>query len=113
MIGVGLARITGIASEQNHSLPHTYALSPNYPNPFNPRTTFQYQLAAPARVEIAIYNLLGQKIQVLLHEMRAPGFYEIQWDGQDQAGLPVASGIYFCVLRTPQCELKQKLVLLR
>ena len=71
----------------------------NYPNPFNPVTTICYYIPdigpKPAKVEIIIYNLLGAKIRTLVSEYKYPGEYRVVWDGKDDAGNELASGIYF------------------
>jgi len=76
-----------------------YSLSQNYPNPFNPVTTICYYIPdigpKPAKVEIIIYNLLGSKIRTLVSEYKYPGEYRVVWDGRDDEGNDVASGIYF------------------
>ena len=76
-----------------------YSLSQNYPNPFNPVTTICYYIPdigpKPAKVEIIIYNLLGSKIRTLVSEYKYPGEYRVVWDGRDDSGKDVSSGIYF------------------
>ena len=72
-----------------------FELSQNYPNPFNLSTIINYHLAQPARVEIAIYNILGQKIQTLVNEKQQSGTHTITWDGTDAAGNVVSSGIFY------------------
>ena len=80
--------------------PAEFALQPNYPNPFNPATTIRYQLPEAAEVEVLIFNTLGQKLRTLqaLATQNA-GYYELYWDGTDDRGSAVASGIYFYQLR--------------
>ena len=112
LIGAGLDRATKILTQDGEK-PKTFALSPNYPNPFNPMTTLDYEVAELSHVEITIYNLLGQKIKLLLDEMQSPGFYQVRWNGRDQSEQPVAAGIYFCLLKTPQLQIKRRLLLLR
>jgi hypothetical protein len=76
-----------------------YSLSQNYPNPFNPVTTICYSIPElgpkPAKVDIMIYNLLGERIRTLVSDYRYPGEYRVMWDGRDDKGEAVASGIYF------------------
>ncbi len=93
--------------------PQTLHLLQNYPNPFNPQTTIRYQLPAPAQVEVAIYNLQGRKICMLVDRKQAPGFYEMLWEGGDEEGLPVASGIYFYRLQAGKNIQTKKMLLVR
>jgi len=86
-----------IAAVENNELvgsPETYSLSPNYPNPFNPETFIQYQLPEPSKVTIKIYNMMGQEIKVLVDAEKDAGHFTVRWDGKDNIGRTVASGIY-------------------
>ena len=74
--------------------PETSMLLSNYPNPFNPVTQLRYQLAEAGIVELVIYDILGRKIRTLLNNFQEAGFYEMQWDGKNDAGIQTASGIY-------------------
>jgi hypothetical protein len=76
-------------------LPTVFALYQNYPNPFNPSTTIRYEIPKPAKVELHIYNILGQRVKTLVSEERLPGRYSIVWNGQTNNGMQVASGVYF------------------
>jgi hypothetical protein len=92
--------VVGIDDDSNHpEVPAQFRLLQNYPNPFNPQTTIGYQLPTAAKVELAIYNILGQKIRSLISERQTAGSYEIRWDGKNDAGIPVASGIYLYKLK--------------
>ena len=84
-----------VSVKQEESHPVTYALLQNYPNPFNPSTTIRYAIPEQQQVSIRIYNSLGQLVTTLLNnELRASGRYEITWNGTDDAGHTVASGLY-------------------
>ena len=76
-------------------LPKTFALDQNYPNPFNPTTTISYQLPEPRDVTLVVYNILGQTVKSLVNDMQASGRYSIQWDGRNDLGNTVATGVYF------------------
>ena len=78
--------------------PSGYMLYPNYPNPFNPTTTIQYRLPEAGSVQFLILNVLGQEIIKLQNEVQPPGNHEVQWNGLDQAGNPVDTGVYFARL---------------
>jgi hypothetical protein len=88
-------------------------LSPGHPNPSNASTLISLQLALAGEVELEIYDLLGQRVRVLAGEELAPGIHQRRWDGRDQRGLPVASGVYFCRLRTSSQVFSQRLLLLK
>ena len=78
------------------STPREFALHQNFPNPFNPDTTIKYDLAESADVTLQIYNVLGQVIRTLVaSEAQNAGRYQIRWNGMDDRGVPVSSGIYF------------------
>ncbi len=81
----------------NVNVPMDFSLSANFPNPFNPNTTIQYSLpAGEHRVNLDIYDITGQCIKTLIrNQSLGAGYYQIRWDGTDNAGKPVASGAYF------------------
>jgi hypothetical protein len=99
--------------------PPMYQLSQNYPNPFNSETVIWYYLPdvgyQPAKVEITIYNLLGKRVKSLVNGREYPGEHKIRWDGKDDSGKEVASGIYFYRFKVSGLELvkPKKMVLLR
>ena len=78
------------------ALPGAYALSKNFPNPFNPTTTIQYAIPAngAGHVELVIYNINAQKVRTLVNETADAGFYSVVWDGRNDVGEAVSSGIY-------------------
>lgn len=77
-----------------HGIPKDNALKQNVPNPFNPSTSIGYQLSRDGMVELAVYSVLGQKVRVLVDEFREAGFHTVVWDGTDNLGRKVASGVY-------------------
>ncbi len=81
------------------SYPLTYRLSQNYPNPFNGSTTIQYEIpddrTTGAKIAIQIFNILGQRVKTLLNAPQDPGTYTITWNGTDDHGNFVSSGVYF------------------
>lgn len=93
------------------SLPETYSLSVNYPNPFNPTTTVQYVLPQAGNVTIEVYNTLGQKVQTLMDEFQSAGYHSIQWDGKNQIGEAVASGTYLYKMQSGNFVQTQKMLL--
>ena len=75
--------------------PQNFTLMQNYPNPFNPSTTIQYHLNQKGTVNISVYNLSGQKIRQLVDSNQDPGQHSVSWDGKDEKGIAVGSGMYF------------------
>ena len=88
------------------------ALSINFPNPFNPQTTIPYTLAETTNVKITIYNILGQKIRTLLDGQKVPGAYSVVWDGRDEQGRSVSSGVYLCKFAAGNYQTVQRMMLL-
>ncbi len=80
------------------AIPKSIKLFQNYPNPFNEQTLIRFQLPKAAQVKIEIYNVLGQKIRTLLFEPKTAGVHTIKWDGKDNFGRSVGSGVYFISL---------------
>jgi Tol biopolymer transport system component len=81
--------------------PLEFALQGNYPNPFNPSTSIQFSLATAGKVNLSIYNVAGQKIRELVSNTEmTPGIHRVLWDGHDDLGKPVSSGIYLSRLET-------------
>lgn len=90
-------------------------LLPNQPNPFNPETTIHYRLAGSERQEtqLAIYNIIGQKIRTLVQEYQEPGEYAVRWDGTDDHGQKVSSGIYMYHLTFGDFAQTRRMMLLK
>ena len=98
-------------------LPQRTALSQNYPNPFNPTTVISYQLAADngprTLVTLKIYNVLGEEVRALVRRRQGPGYYSVRWDGNDDLGREVASGLYLCRLTAGGFTQMRKMVFLK
>jgi len=94
-------------------VPTSYALSPNYPNPFNPETVVQYTLPKEGRVRLAIYASSGQLVRTLVDAHTSAGRYRVRWDGTDGRGVAVASGVYFCRMEAGTFSATQKLVMMK
>ncbi|RMF69991.1 MAG: T9SS C-terminal target domain-containing protein [Calditrichaeota bacterium] len=99
--GVGLAEtsLTTQVAATHPDNPLAFELLPNYPNPFNPETTIRYQLPEAGRVTLTIYNLLGQKVRTLVNQNRSSGSYTVVWDGRNDAGKELSSGVYLYKLK--------------
>jgi hypothetical protein len=107
-------RIPDHAGTQKLSLvPKEAMLLHNYPNPFNPFTTIRYGIPEDARVTIAIYNILGQRLTVLLDCPQVAGYHVVTWDGRDPQGRKMASGIYLYQMKTGRLSLVEKMVLVK
>ena len=94
--------------------PTEFALLQNFPNPFNPETTIGYELAESADVTLQIYNVVGQVVRTLMAaEPQSVGRYQVRWDGIDDRGTPVSSGIYFYQISAGKFQDVRKLMLLK
>ncbi len=91
-------------------IPAAFGLIQNYPNPFNPSTGIRYSVSVHGRLRLAVYNSLGQSVRVLREGRCAPGSYETVWDGQDDLGIEVGSGIYVVVLSGDGRTVARKMV---
>jgi hypothetical protein len=88
-------------------------LMQNYPNPFNSRTTIQYEVLHSSRVVLRIFNIAGQTVRYLFDEYQSKGEYSIAWDGRDDYGREVASGLYFCHLKYGNVSTAKKLLFIK
>ncbi len=97
------------------SLPTRYTLYQNYPNPFNPTTNIRYFVGAegPAQVALRVYNIAGQLVRTLVDEERSPGEHQVMWDGKNEQGEDVASGVYFYRLNVADYSENRRMVLLK
>jgi hypothetical protein len=100
-------------NEETGTSPMVYRLYQNYPNPFNPTTIIAYDLSSPANVSLIIYDIAGRKIRILQDLYREAGSYQVIWDGRDDEGNRVASGIYLYRLRAGDFTRTKKLMLLK
>jgi len=105
---------TSIDNKQDVSV-NTFTLHKNYPNPFNPTTHIRFVLngAIPQKVQITIYNTLGQQVRSLVNETIEPGLHSIQWDGKDYRGKALGSGIYIYQLKAQNINKSQRMLLLK
>jgi hypothetical protein len=98
---------------ERSTTPITTALHQNFPNPFNPATTVPYDVAAAGEVSVAIYSVTGERVRTLVDGHHGPGRYRAPWDGRDERGNGVASGVYFYRLTAPGVSLTRKMVVVR
>jgi serine protease AprX len=104
---------TPVGIEEETPVPRSYAVSRNYPNPFNPSTTIEYQLPQSSEVKLVVYNSLGQKVRTLLNQSVESGYHKLLWDGRNDAGFSVASGIYIYRFEAGDFRKIQKMILLK
>lgn len=93
--------------------PLTFKLLRAYPNPFNPSTTIEYEIAVASPVTVCVYDLHGALVKALLRETREAGRHQVLWDGRDDDGAPVASGAYLCSVECGARVLSRQLILLK
>ena len=105
--------VTTVAEEWNNLIPDQNELFQNYPNPFNSSTIIFYQVKDAAPVSLEIYDILGNRIRSLVNEYKLAGYYTDYWDGKNDNGRQVPSGIYFYTLKTKNYNRTKKLVLLK
>jgi hypothetical protein len=102
----------GIAEDSQKQF-RQFTLYPNYPNPFNQSTTIRYRLASSARVSIKIYSHSGEEIRTLVNQVQSAGGKSVRWNGLDNSGMAVASGIYLYEIRTAQFREANRMLLLK
>jgi hypothetical protein len=111
---------TGVNKQDSES-PREFKLNQNYPNPFNPSTTIRYAVSRTSDIDIVIFNVMGQKIATIVQAKQDAGDYQAFWNGRNEAGMQVASGMYFCRMqvrsnvngRSDNHEFMKKLLLIR
>jgi hypothetical protein len=103
----------GKIAPRQSPVPVEQSLACSYPNPFNIQTKIDYAIPTQSPVSIRVYNILGQEIRELISQDMQPGYYSIIWDGKDNSGSAVSSGVYFYVLRTPEKATTKKMVVLK
>jgi photosystem II stability/assembly factor-like uncharacterized protein len=99
--------------QKTPSLTSTFKLYQNYPNPFNPTTRIDYEIPQSGFVSLIIYDLLGKEVRIILNEEKQPGSYSVTWDGNNEYGQKVSSGIYFYQLKVGSFFKTLKMILLK
>jgi len=94
-------------------LPRKFALYENYPNPFNPSTTIKYDLAKAAKVTLKVYNMLGQEIATLVNGSQEAGRYDVNWNGKNNLGESVGSGVYVFRIEAGDRVVSKKMLLIK
>ena len=104
--------ITKLADEDEGLLTN-YTLEQNYPNPFNATTNIRFALMKSELVKLQIFNLLGEKVRTLINGVREKGLHQVQWDGKNDSGQQVSSGVYYYLLETKSFRQMKKMILLK
>lgn len=99
--------------DNDFGLPTKFAITKNYPNPFNPITTIEFTIGKAANAKLVIYNLVGQKVKTLYNQDFKRGTYKATWNGVDDNEQAVASGMYFLTLESEGFKASKKLLLIK
>lgn len=109
----GTAGLPAPMSSRLHIVPNTISLFSNYPNPFNPETVIQFALPESEYITLKIFSTTGEEVATLIDKYVEKGYFNVKWDGNDQSGNLVSSGLYFYVLRSANKQITRKMLLLR
>jgi hypothetical protein len=104
---------TGVSEKQGPMLPGEYALHPNYPNPFNPGTVIPYDIPEKGSLSMAVFDRTGRRVRTLLDQHVEPGRYTVEWEGRNEQGSAVPSGVYFVKMRINGRSESRKLTLIK
>ena len=102
-----------MSDEILENIPSTFSLSQNYPNPFNPITKLDYNLPLRSKVNISIYNVLGQEIKTLVNGVKEYGYHSVTWDGRNDLGKDMSSGVYFARITSKGFTKTRKMLLVK
>lgn len=102
-----------VAIDHEETVAAKFELQDNYPNPFNPTTQIRFQVPAVGNVKLAIYDILGNQIKTIVNETRHAGIYDVQWDGTNDMGISVSSGVYFYQLTTKNHVATKKMMFIK
>jgi hypothetical protein len=94
-------------------IPAEYELAQNYPNPFNPSTIIGYALPKDGSVKLVIYNIMGQVVRVLVDDEKRAGYYSVEWDGRNNSGTMLPSGVYLYSIYSGDFSSTKKLTLMK
>lgn len=112
IMGICVDTVTAIENRSN-TLPRKFSLKQNYPNPFNPATTIEYSIPLKGIVKIVVYDIVGAKVRTLVNKEQIAGDYKTVWDGKNDLGKHVSSGVYLYKIQTQRFSSTKRMVLLR
>lgn len=95
-----------------NGMPYVYELEQNYPNPFNPTTNINFSIPEPAPVELIIYNVLGQRVKTLIDKNMTPGFHHVIWNGLNDQGIGVSTGVYIVKIKCKDFVQTRKMIMM-
>ncbi len=104
---------TAIQDLESGTIPTTFALDQNFPNPFNPSTTIRFSIPEATQVTLIVYNNLGQKVRTLSDENMSAGAYQVSWDGTNDTGQMMSSGIYYYQLQAGSFNQVKRMILIK
>ena len=105
--------VTAVTDERGKTLPTSIALHQNFPNPFNAGTVIEFALPEATQISLSVYNILGQQVRWLASGRRSAGIHAVYFDGADDLGNPLSSGVFFCRLCSELGTETRKMVLLK
>lgn len=105
--------LIGIDESLMQQVPRVHSISQNYPNPFHRYTTIRYAIPESEPVRIEVFNIAGQSVKVLVDEVQTPGYKVTTWNGREEGGANLVSGVYFYRIITPDFHTTRKMLLLR
>jgi hypothetical protein len=109
----GYPNAGAVEEEEGVSIPQDIELYQNHPNPFNSETLLRFNLKRPSLVTLVLYNVMGQKVRTLAQGHFRAGLTSVSWDGKDEKGDALASGIYFCQLKAGEASQTKRMLLLK
>jgi hypothetical protein len=104
---------TAIPDLESVNMPTTFALDQNFPNPFNPSTTIRFSIPEATQVTLIVYNNLGQKVRTLSDENMSAGAYQVSWDGTNDTGQLMSSGIYYYQIQAGSFNQVKRMILIK
>jgi hypothetical protein len=117
LAGADNAELSKVESAVSHeafeAIPTVYALEQNYPNPFNPSTDIRYAMPQSGNVQLVIYNMLGQEVRTLVSGQMEQGTHLVRWDGKDNSGRTLSSGVYLYRMQAGSFIASHKMLLLK
>jgi hypothetical protein len=112
LLRASLGLVTGVEIDPL-ALPKTFELSQNYPNPFNPTTEIRFDIPKSSSVKMVVYDIMGRVVRTLVDQKMEAGSHRISWNGRDQAGNTVSSGVYFYHISADGFAATKKMTLMK